>query len=159
MVVELASSMLKRQVQSQHVWAVNKLRQFGAQISRNQKTVTTIRLDQNWRGGDEGLVYLPEVNGLEEVYLERSSVTDRGLATVATIPKLKKLYLAKTQINGEGLGYLAKAPELTFLSLKGVPLEGDAFESLSKVTQLLELGLDDTLADDVSMQHLSLIHI
>jgi len=138
-----------------HHRAVVRLRQLGGSVAHGAHKPTTVRIDENWLGGDDGLVHLTRLERLGEVKLERSSVTDAGLSHLANLHTIEKLYLGNSHVQGAGLEHVARMQGLKYLSLRGLELERDAFEALSDATGLEHLGLDETNVSDDDLRHLA----
>ncbi|MGE3407395.1 MAG: PDZ domain-containing protein [Pirellulales bacterium] len=86
-------------------------------------------LSKNWEGGDAGLSYLKWLDGLENLSIRCSKVTDEGIAHLKPLTNLAKLELYGTRISDEGLAQLQQAlPHTTIdrragalLGIRGMP--------------------------------------
>jgi hypothetical protein len=102
----------------------------------------------------EGLVHLREFSQLEELWLERTNITDDDLAVIAReCPRLQRLSVKSTAVTDTGLASLAKLP-LTHLSLAGTQITDDGLRHLNS-DWLSALNLDDTAITDAGLRHLA----
>lgn len=69
--------------------------------------------------GNEALGWLSRLNGLQELYLSNSSITDDGLKELACLSGLRRLYIYHTEITDEGLENLCALKSLRWLTLSG----------------------------------------
>ena len=76
--------------------------------------------------GDEQVMLLEGVEGLVELRLNRSSITDEAIRSILKIPNLKILSLGETRVTDENLAILAGHPKLQHLSLtkRASPIRG-----------------------------------
>lgn len=115
---------------------------------------TTVQISSGWRGNDEDLVRLRDLEGLSWLSLERSSVGDRGLEMIGACEQLKYLMLGGSRVTIEGLGYVRMLPQLEHLSLQDLPVDGAALAALRPMPQLLALGLDRTRVSNSDLVYL-----
>ncbi len=90
---------------------------------------------------DDGLVHLQQLNGLQDLFLERTDVTDAGLRRVQRLPHLRSLDLSHTRVTDAGLAYLKPLRELQELWLDGVGITDEGLVCLQALTGLRDLFL------------------
>jgi len=91
--------------------------------------------------GDEQIKLLEGVEGLVELRLNRSSITDEGIRSILKIPDLKILSLGETHISDDSLAILANHPTLVHLSLDQTRITDKALEHVATIPNLEELFL------------------
>ena len=69
--------------------------------------------------GDDALVHICNLNGLQELYLSNTTVTDAGLDNLTYLNNLKRLYLYHTEITDNGLPNLYPLTWLRCLTFSG----------------------------------------
>jgi Leucine-rich repeat (LRR) protein len=98
---------------------------------------------------------LAEIQGLQELNLTNSGLTDDILAQLPKFPLLKHLVLDGNDIRGTGLKALTAQPELIDLSL-GCPTLGDLLaHNLAELKQIKRLSLAGSGLSDVGIKHLA----
>ena len=115
----------------------------------------TARLQEEWRGGDEGVRLLGDMPKVTWLSLERSAASDAALLHVKELNALETLFLGQSQITGEGLPQLAGLNELTQLSLQGLKVGDAHLAALTGLSKLELLGLDDTQITDRGLTHVA----
>lgn len=153
-VSQQAARILRIPGHDRHHRAVIRLRQLGGSVAHGYHKPTTVRLDENWIGGDDGLIHLTRLERLTEVKLEDSPVKDAGLAHLAELHTITRLYLGNSRVRGPGLKHVARMQGLKYLSLRGLELEEGALEHLRHVREIEYLGLDETNVSDEDLQYL-----
>jgi hypothetical protein len=153
-IAALAGSALTSYYANRHDQTVIQLRQLGATVSHGRGRPTNVRLGSAWKGGDDGVGLLSNLNQLQSLNLTSSSLTDAALAHVARLTELQKLYLGDTQIKGPGLAYLESLPELNYLSLTSLELDEQSLQYVARLKKLEQLGLDETPITDAALVHL-----
>ena len=99
------------------------------------------------------MVYLRNLDELEELDLGYSGITDAGLASIEGLPKLRSLDLFGTKVTDAGLWHLRHTTKMQCLVLS--PLNTDAaLECLAKTTSLRTLNLNRTKVTDKGLVHL-----
>jgi len=63
----------------------------------------SLTIDQNWRGGDEGLSPLCDLPDLSALNLSRAPLTDAALETIAQIPAIESLEIEDTPFSAAAL--------------------------------------------------------
>jgi len=63
----------------------------------------SLTIDQNWRGGDEGLSPLCDLPDLSALNLSRAPLTDAALETIAQIPAIESLEIEGTPFSAAAL--------------------------------------------------------
>jgi hypothetical protein len=66
-------------------------------------TSTSLALDADWRGGDEGLKALGDLPSLYDVSIENARLTDAALEHLAKLPNLRQLSIHATKFSGAAL--------------------------------------------------------
>lgn len=62
-----------------------------------------LSLNQNWKGGDDGLAILTDLPELAQIDLRQTPLTDKALAHLAKLPKLKQLNLFQSGFSRDAL--------------------------------------------------------
>lgn len=62
-----------------------------------------LTIDQNWRGGDDGLAVLQDLPELAAVELRQSKLTDKALVHMAKLPSLRQLNLYQSGLSRDAL--------------------------------------------------------
>jgi hypothetical protein len=147
----------------------------------------SVKLEQNWAGGDEQLWLLTELGDVWHLSMENTPVSDAGLAHVARLTgknkPLKALFLGNTGITGSGLAELAPLkhlvrlslkqlpiddarlatlpdlPELQFLQLQGTRVSDDGLKTVARYPRLQGLWLENTAVSDAGLVHLKPLKI
>jgi hypothetical protein len=78
-----------------------------------------LRLDHNWRGGDEGLNVLKDLPEIHELSLQGTTLTDKALDHIALLPKLTNLQVSGgSKLTSQGLwNFRKRHPETTIFAL------------------------------------------
>lgn len=77
----------------------------------------TLTLDQQWRGGDDGLAAVRDLQNVACLLIEQAPLTDAALSHVAALPNLKQLNIQKTPFSAKALYQLrAKRPDLQIIA-------------------------------------------
>ena len=85
------------------------LRNFGAEITRNeQDEVVEVNLD-NTQITDVGLVHLKDLANLQKLNLNRTEITDAGLSHLKKLTNLQTLFLKDTKVTDAGIPELQEA--------------------------------------------------
>ncbi len=138
-----------------HARAVALLRDLGARVIEQGREASEVQIDQRWRGSDDDLAYLQQLQGLRKVTVSNSEVGEAALSHLAEVKSVERLFLGESKIRGDGLGKLAALPKLTYLSLRGLSLSDVAAGQLGQLRTLEHLGLDDTPITDATLEQLT----
>lgn len=98
--------------------------------------------------GDAGVEHLRRLPGLEQLWLDETSVGDRTLSVVSTRTTIEVLGLTGTAVTSEGLKHLAGLKKLTSLYLGETSIDDRALGLLIAMNQLKML---DVTATDLSV--------
>ena len=137
--------------------------------------------------GDDDLTFLQDLDGIHDLNLSQTSITNQTLKRVAKMDSLLSLFLTDTDIDDEGLGYLVgNCPRLQILFLQntkatgkvlpleltekpvpmrslymsGCPIDADGLENIAKLTQGGSyLELNDTAIDDSMLMTLKAVDV
>lgn len=85
---------------------------------------------------DAGLVHLQGLRNLETLYLWDTAITDDGLRLVARIPTLRLLGLGRTRVSDAGLAHVARLERLRVLQLWGTDVAGPGLVHLHGLPDL-----------------------
>lgn len=87
-----------------------------------------------WQSGvtDADLANLPLLHGPQCLYLSHTHVTDMGLAHLGRLTRLRELDLDDTQVTDAGLAHLRKLTGLQALSLRGTTITDAGIEQLHR---------------------------
>jgi Leucine-rich repeat (LRR) protein len=102
---------------------------------------------------DNSVAIIRRLSHLEELYLDRTAVTDVGLRHLSAI-KVRHLSLADTRITDEGLETLASMPQLEVLNISGTQITDAGLRRLQEVKSLKEVYLTLTPVTDTGMDAL-----
>jgi hypothetical protein len=150
-----------------HLAGLTILRQFqgmpGDISSRGLTYLMNMKLESiDLRGAgipvtDDTMVLISRLRYLQELDLDRCSVTDAGLAELLTLKSLRSLSLDDNQeITGAALGYIGKMSMLQYLRLTEAHQIGDNdLGHLSGLEHLKGLWIDSDQITDAGMVHLS----
>ncbi len=98
--------------------------------------------------GDEDLLTFSEIQGLQELSLSRTPVTDNGISVLSRFPRLQSLDISKTAITDEGLKIVLGLPQLLELDLRETQITDQGIKGLDQLKQLQRLNLSDTQVGD-----------
>jgi hypothetical protein len=88
--------------------------QFGGEGSTEPHMTVRVILDRGWRGGDEGLVHLGHLLGLQQVIVIGTDLSVAGLAKLQKVEMLEELWLYGTNLHAEDLPEIKKLlPQVT----------------------------------------------
>lgn len=90
---------------------------------------------------DEDLEPIGNLNGLYQLILHNTTITNKALFYISKIKSLRLLNLWNTQITDEGLVHLAQLPLLDTIYLGATNISDSGLEHLNKLTQLRCLWL------------------
>lgn len=76
-----------------------------------------VRLDKEWRGGDEGLVHLIALGNIVSIDIQDAPITDKAIETFKKIPALSSIMIRGTKMSPAALIKLAK--EKSGLTIRG----------------------------------------
>src|SRR5262249_21201163 len=90
---------------------------------------------------------------VEEVRLDRSTVTDATLRKIGGLTDLKVLRLRDTQVTNEGLAHLHALTKLERLDVASTDVTDGGLAHVKKLTSLRKLNLDNTTVTDAGLAH------
>ncbi|MEM7048318.1 MAG: hypothetical protein AAF604_01610 [Acidobacteriota bacterium] len=129
---------------SAHDTALEALRELRAQVrvrvgedGGERVMVTT---DSLWRGGDDGLRHLAQIQGLYKLRIG-GSVSDAGLVHLAGLAELEALDLHLPEVTDAGVRHLAGLVGLERLNLTYTQTSDRGLRWLEDMTRLKWLGL------------------
>ncbi len=106
-------------------------------------TFTAVSMRKDFK--DEHLAKLgPVSQGLVDVNLGATAITDAGVTNLVKMPRLKKLWLNGTGITDAGLGAIGGLNELEYLNLYGTQITDEGLKKLSGLKKLKKLYLWQT---------------
>lgn len=122
----------------------SRLEARGAQITRDaQLSVISIDLSDT-DVIDEDLEHLPLFDGLQQLNLGGTRISNAALDALSQAGKLEFLGLTGTRIDDDGVPKIARLPHLRFLSLAGTDVTDAGLESLSEMRRLEAINLRST---------------
>jgi hypothetical protein len=80
----------------------------------------SLTIDQNWRGGDDGLVPLCDVPELSVLSLNRAPLTDAALETIAKMPAIQSLEIDNTPFSTAALNRFRQRQPQTRVLARGM---------------------------------------
>jgi len=127
--------------------------QVGLQIVEE---IYSVAIDDQWRGGDQGLAHLQWLTGIEQLSLEGPQVTDAWLTNIRLLEDLTSLTLKRTSITDEGLAHVVGLPRLEQLSLLYLPIGDNAVQHLGQLKNPQILRIFGTLMTPPAIAQLQL---
>ena len=118
-------------------------------------TVTGVNLRRNKAFFATDFACLRGLEGLREIDLSNSAVTDADLEHLSQLGSLENLDLAFTDVSDAGISHLEHSNSLHRLVLGRTRVTDTALKHLAMLTQLEELNLDATQVTDVGLGHLT----
>lgn len=115
---------------------------------------------ESYRGGnfsDQGIAYLQNLVNLETLSLRGQQISDAALKSLSRMTKLKSLCLARTAIRGTGLAQLKGLTKLRELDLSDTKIDSSALPSLEFFPYLEELSLSHAQIDSLGLATLARI--
>ena len=114
-------------------------------VSQQDSDLTFTAVSMRKEFKDEHLAKLAPVSqGLVDVNLGATAVTDAGVANLGKMPRLKKLWLNGTGITDTGLDSIKGLGELEYLNLYGTQVTDEGLKKLSGLKNLKKLYLWQT---------------
>ena len=89
--------------------AVQKIAKLGGHIFSYTSADVRGRIDENWKGGDDGLKLLRDVVNLSDLDVRSSKLTDKALLHLADLESLKTVRLYNAAYTADGVERLKKA--------------------------------------------------
>jgi len=90
---------------------------------------------------DEDLEAIKNLNGLYQLVLHNTTITDKALTYISGLKSLRLINLWNTKITNDGLSYLAQLPFLDTIFLGATDISDEGLKHLSKLTRLRCLWL------------------
>ncbi len=117
------------------------------------------RLDLSMtRIGDQGLLQLKSLTGLEELNLRYAElITDEGMSAVKGWKQLRRIDLRATKVTDTTLGYLGGIATLESIDVGFSQITDNGIELLTTLPRLKQLTLGGNKLTDTGMQALRLI--
>jgi Leucine-rich repeat (LRR) protein len=140
--------------------AMQQIQQLGGSVQKGTRITPgappgyQVHLSRNWKGGNERLDLLLDLDPVLWLTVENSQITDDGLLSIAQLTDLRRLYLGNSQITGMNLSRLQSLQKLDYLSLKQLPIDDEDLARLPALPELKSLGLDSTRITDAGLEHL-----
>jgi beta-lactamase regulating signal transducer with metallopeptidase domain/Leucine-rich repeat (LRR) protein len=103
---------------------------------------------------DSDLRHLADLDRLQFLVLQGTSITDASLAHLKGLMQLWGLTLASTEITGSGLEHLKGLDGLQFLNFRRTPVTDDALQYLKGLRGLRHVNLLNTQIGDAGLVHL-----
>lgn len=123
-----------------------KISDRGLACLSNAYSLTELRLDDDAKVTDAGVLNLAKLRGLERLSLRGTSITDKSLAIIVRcFPNLKSLNLEDTQITNLGLRELNELPKLKRLYLAGTKVTVRDLRELDNLTLLQRLWVPENV--------------
>ncbi len=104
---------------------------------------------------DDGVQSICRLEGLRVLHLTGTAVTDVAAMHISGEDGLSELGLGHTAISDKSLEYIGVLPSLTRLSLEGAKITGAGLSSLAKMPSLEELFLDGSSINDIGIAAIS----
>lgn len=104
--------------------------------------------------GDSELGAVATVQGIENLILKSTRITDAGLVHMPSMKKLTRLHLP-SQITDQGIEHLIGCKTLTKLDISQTKITDKALGHLEKIESLEELYLNDTTLGDQALSAIS----
>lgn len=90
----------------------------GESYDPNNVPPQTLVLDENWRGGDDGLRFAAHLQNIYTVHIHNAQLTDAALSQLANMRSLASLEITGTSITGAGLHAFKRArPNVSITAL------------------------------------------
>ncbi len=113
-----------------HQEAAEAIKELGGQYIAQQYpagterlTIAQVVLDDGWRGGDEGLKYLADLQGVRQVIIIGTDITSEGLATLTNVEMIESLWLYGTKLEADQIPPLRETlPRVTIDYRRGALL-------------------------------------
>ena len=122
-------------VETSHEWT---------QTYRVLPMISRIEIGANWTGGEEGLVHLRRLAGLDELLLTGDQVNDRWLERISEIDRISNLEIKRGNISDAGLVHLKKLKGLAQLHIWYCPITDDGVESLAGLKNVQMISIYGT---------------
>lgn len=132
--------------------AITEIRRLGGQIGttrflqvqgafRTVQSVFSVKIDEEWTGGHQGLNHLKWVPDIQQVSLFGRQVDDSWLAELEKLESLKILKLRDTETTAAGLAHLKKLPALERLTARSEKLDNAWLQGASQLENLRVLEI------------------
>lgn len=109
----------------------------------SELTFTAVSMRGDFKDGDLSKL-LPVGDGLVDLNLGATAITDKGAETLGKMPRLRKLWLNGTQVTDQGLDALSGLKDLEYLNLYGTQVTDEGLKKLSGLENLKNLYLWQT---------------
>ena len=103
----------------------------------------------------DGLKHLPELKGLETLFLKCSKIDDASLSFLSGLSSLTWFEFESSNLKGHGLRHLAGIKSMERMELNELPLEDADVEFLATMPRLKYLQLEGTNVTDVALSYLA----
>lgn len=135
--------------------ALERLSELGATISRDYEG-TLLRADLSFlRVDDSQVAMLVLLNGIRDLDLTGTDITDVGLEQVAQIPTLQSLRLKGTAVTDAGLDALVALPDLKLLDVGRTAVSDAGLKPIARIETLNYLLLHNTRVTDTGLKLLT----
>lgn len=137
--------------------ALAALKALGAQVQHRPEPTgpgrIVIAMDNSWRGGDDGLAHLKDVEGLYKLRLG-GHISDDGLKHLEALPHLKSLDVHVLGITDAGVAHLKSLTDLERLNLTYTKVTDAGLRHLTGMSRLKWLGLNYTQVTQAGVSEL-----
>lgn len=105
--------------------------------------------------GDDNLLQLKGLDGLRELYLEKSQISDKGVAPLTTLRNLENLRIRGSRIRDNGFKQICTIASLKQLNLPQADLTDAGLELLPTLRHLELLRISSPRVTDIGVQQIS----
>jgi hypothetical protein len=116
-----------------------------------------LALDQNWRGGDDGLSVLADVPDVTQIDIRGAKLTDKALDHLAHLPRLTMVNLRQSPFTRDGLLKFHRRKPSVQVYARGEAMLG-VNADLGSSPLLLNMVYDGSSASDVGLQVGDVVH-
>ena len=107
---------------------------------------------------DGSLKSIAKCDGIEELILDGTDITDRGISQLIALKKLRFLSCEITKLTNKSMDSIIQIKTLEELRLGGTRITNEGMRNLDSLAKLRTLSMMLTKLNDQSMQHLKKIH-
>lgn len=119
------------------------------------KALTYLQLDDS-RVSHSAFASIGKLTSLQGLSLMGTPVTPTDLAQLGALKNLENIYLDRSELTDEIIASFPNLPKLRFLDMEKNPgVTGATFHSLSKLSQLEELYINETAVSNEALAHIA----